>query len=142
MKPSADATIDWRVLEAGDDELYSSQCLYVMAHPVTRKILYLGKADYSTVARRLLCGSKLGVWEALDSYDLEGCAVLVGQVQMPRGKRLSSKLLANIESLLIMIEQPPGNSHCKRSRLPRPGLLVRCVGDWKGRGEYYLDNHC
>lgn len=141
MRLTPDATIHWQPVMDDGIGLQDTQCLYAMRHPSTRKVLYIGKADDSTVSQRLRCRSKLRVWESLDDYDLEGCSLLVGYVALPPGGRLSRELLSDIESLLIMGEQPPGNRQCKASRIERPTLCVRCAGKWSGRSEYYVDGN-
>jgi hypothetical protein len=65
--------------------------------------------------------------------------VSVGLLSLRAGLRLTSELLSDVESLLIIGEQPPGNKQCTQDRIARPGLLVRCVGNLNGRGAYYYD---
>jgi hypothetical protein len=118
----------------------ASRCLYTMQEPRSKEILYLGKAWGSTVSRRLHCRSKLGVWDALEDYDLDACAVLLGEVSIRTGWRMTDAMLSDIESLLILAEQPPGNRQCRISRgITRPGLCVACVGRWPGGARHYID---
>jgi hypothetical protein len=55
------------------------------------------------------------------------------------GRRRSSQLLADVESLLIMRLQPACNVACTRSRYMRWGLRVNCSGDWPERRTCFRD---
>ncbi len=134
-----DAIIRWRPLRTQDDGLYACGCLYAVADANTHELLYIGKADRATVAERIRCRSKEGLWDYLARQRIRQCIVLLGTVRLAPGKRLSSELLADIESLLIQREQVCGNVQSKRSRTIRFGMLVRCAGSWPGRVEFYKD---
>jgi len=57
---------------------------------------------------------------------------IVADIELPKGMRLSKKLLADIECLLIYRVQPDCNVQCKSSRgkYRRPGMKVECGGAW------------
>jgi hypothetical protein len=78
-------------------------------------------------------------WEYLDQRGMDAHAVLVGDVELAPGRRLSRELLADIESLLIKRLRPAGNIQAIRSRISRPGLDVTCEGDWPHERRRFLD---
>ncbi len=113
-----------------------------MQHRKSRRLLYLGKADFQTVAERLRCRSKLGVWARIEDElgYVPDCTALLGEFEVAPGVRLTQQMLSDTESLLIMGEDTPGNRQCRRGRITRPGLCVACLGQWPGRARSYLDN--
>jgi hypothetical protein len=57
---------------------------------------------------------------------------------LQEGRRLSSPLLADAESLLIMRLDPFGNIQSRATRIERPGLRVHCEGAWPfKRGRFH-----
>ena len=121
----------WSELE-DSDPLWSGQfCLYAYLHPQRDWLLYVGKADYSSVRRRLSGDHKDQLFaDFYLRYGIEEVRVLHGELLLEAGRRRSSELLADVESLLIMRLQPFGNIQSRRSRIARPGLRVHCIGDW------------
>ncbi len=120
--------IAWTRLEEDDDALWQdSQCLYAYAEPDTDELFYIGKADYQTVRQRLYGPHKEDLFNDLD---LDEVAVVHGALVLEPGRRLTSELLGDVEALLIMELQPPGNVAYTHSRPSRPGMTVACVGDW------------
>jgi hypothetical protein len=109
-----------------------SRVIYAYLHARTRNILYLGKAWGTTVRERWNARDKRGgVWSFLDAAEIREHVVIVGELSC--GVRLTSKLLADVESLLIAALQPPANVASVASRRARPGLRVRAHGDaWPG----------
>ena len=132
--------VEWTRLKERDPLWQDRLCLYAYSDARTKRILYLGKADYQSVRQRLhgqhkdeifyYCERRLGV-EELDC--------LHGQLWPEEGRRRSSQLLADVESLLIMRLQPPCNVACTQSRYMRLGLRVKCVGDWPHRRTGFHD---
>lgn len=120
-----------------------SGVLYGYVAPGGREILYIGKADgaRSTVRTRWNADDKAGFWRELErKRGIFKHAVVVGEVDVGSGGRLTRQLLADLESLLIRWEQPWGNIQGRRLRsFSRPGMEVRCGGDWPGR-KLYLDD--
>jgi hypothetical protein len=65
--------------------------------------------------------------------------VFHGAIVLERGRRLSSALLGDVEALLIMELDPPGNIASTRSRPSRPGMVVSCRGDWEWKPALFED---
>ena len=64
-------------------------------------------------------------------YGIDDVRVIHGAVELAPGRRRTSELLADLESLLILRLDPSGNIHNSKSRsISRPGLTVECVGHW------------
>ena len=124
--------VEWTWLDEEDHPLWGDQyCLYAYLHPERDWLLYIGKADYSTVRQRLHGDHKGQLYADLQrEYGIDEFRVLHGDVQPENGRRRTSELLADVESLLIMRWQPFGNVQSRQSRIPRPGLRVDCVGEW------------
>jgi hypothetical protein len=121
--------VEWTRLEEDDDSLWhASQCLYAYAEPDTGELLYIGKADYQTVRQRLHGPHKEVLFDDLDVDDV---VVLQGTLVLESGRRLTRELLGDVEALLIMELQPPGNVSYTQSRPIRPGMTVTCEGDWQ-----------
>ena len=123
--------LQWEYADT-DDESFDFRCvLYAYLDPTSRRIFYIGKADFSTVRERLYGKHKEAIFAAfVEEMNLSVLHVIVGVPHLPKGNRLSSQLLADIESLLIFEVQPPYNRQSRRSRIARPGLVVKCLGDW------------
>jgi hypothetical protein len=137
IKP--DVTARWRSLEEKDCGLGQSGCLYAMLSRRERQIVYIGKASRTSVAERLRCRAKDAMWQHLADCEIDGCHVLLGELTLHTYSRLTDPLLSDVESLLIMAEQPIGNMQSKRSRIERRGLCVACTGRWPGRARLYID---
>jgi hypothetical protein len=134
-----DVSVQWRSLKEDDEDLDLTGCLYALLDRDTREICYIGKASRASVAERLQCRSKDAVWERLAKVGNEGCYVLLGELTLHTYWRLTDALLSDVESLLIMAEQPTGNKQSKLSRIDRQGLSVECSGRWPGRATHYID---
>ena len=124
-----DVTVRWRVLQSDDVGLRSSRCLYALLRRDRKEILYIGKADRQTVAQRLGCWKKDRMWRHLARQRVSNCLALIGEVTLEYGGRYSGELLSDIESLLIMGEQPTGNVQSRKSRISRSGLCIACTGN-------------
>lgn len=124
--------ITWTELRNELDPLWGEEfCLYAYLHPKRDWLLYVGKADYSTIRQRLHGYHKSVLFRDLSrQYAVDAVRVLHGGLVLETGRRLSSELLADTESLLIKRLQPFGNIQSTRSRISRPGLLIECHGDW------------
>ncbi len=124
--------IPWVALDDNRDPLWQADfCLYAYLHPERDWLLYIGKADYQTVRQRLYGDHKAELFDSLwERYGIDEVRVLQGDLVLEDGRRRSSELLADVESLLIIRLQPPGNVASTRSRAYRPGLRVQCTGDW------------
>ena len=104
------------------------------------EILYIGKVDGTTVRRRWNRSGKQGFWDGLErERGIHSHGVIVGLIRLPEGRRLSREIICDVESLLIHRLCPWGNIQCRLSRISRPGLTVRCVGDWPPQQRVYVD---
>ena len=133
--------LEWTELQNGRDPLWGDEfSLYAYLHPSRDWLLYIGKADYSTIRRRLHGDHKSSLFRDLDrQYGVDGVRVLHAGLVLEGGRRLSSELLADVESLLIIRLQPFGNIQSTRSRVLRPGLRVECTGDWPFKRKRFED---
>lgn len=134
-----DIEVRWTTIDGGGDDPAWGQTrvLYAYLAPSDNEILYIGKADGTTVRGRWKRSAKDEFWTALErERGINRHVVIVGKIYASEGVRLTRELLADIESLLIMREQPWGNIQSTQSRISRPGLRVECSGDWPGRSVY------
>jgi hypothetical protein len=121
----------WSELDDDADPLWSGQyCLYAYLHARRDWLLYLGKANFASVRNRLGGAKKAQLFADIDlRYGTDGVRVLHGKLLLERGSRLTSELLADVESLLVLRLAPFGNTQSLKSD-SRSGLRVHCVGDW------------
>jgi hypothetical protein len=130
--------IGWVDLAPGSEAWDWTRCVYAYLHPKDEQILYLGKADGSTVRERFAASDKRSMFRFLEEkWDLRRVAVIAGVIALEGGRRLSQELLADIENLLIRRVRPPAN--VARSRISRPGLVLECVGAWPHRHARFVD---
>jgi hypothetical protein len=123
--------LHWQYTGGEDENLDFDRVLYAYLHPRTSAILYIGKADFCTVRERLYGRHKEAIFESMmRELGLTELHAIVGVPVLAGGKRLTSELLADMESLLIIELQPLYNRQSRHSRISRPGLAVRCLGDW------------
>ncbi len=136
-----DVLVRWRFLNPDDEGWKSIQCLYAYLSPDKKEILYIGKAWGVTVQARWNQAGKENFWTDLEKKrKIFEHLALLGNVTLTYKGRLTEKLLADIESLLIMGEQPWGNIQSMKSRISRSGLIVKCEGRWPGKAKFYKDN--
>jgi hypothetical protein len=141
MTNISDVTVHWRYLLEDDEGLDAWKSLYAFVIPTKRKIVYIGKAERASVAERLRCPKKDGMWERVSPFGIEKCEVLLGELALPQNRRLTEELLSDVESLLIWEEQPIGNVQNMSSRpTTRAGMRVACVGRWPGKARNYVDD--
>ena len=127
--PTEEVNLFWEV--ANVLNLRSTLALYLLTKRGGRKIMYIGKAGSQTIRSRLLCASK----ERLSKKRVE-CRVLVAGLQTSR--RVTKKLVDDVERLLIFLVQPEWNRVGKRScRLHHQELIVNCDGKWPLRQSRY-----
>lgn len=126
------AVIYWSHITEDRDARWSLvRVLYAYVSQNDHEILYIGKADGVTVRQRWNRLAKENFWKDLEQVrHIFKHAVLVGEIQMDAGCRLTRELLADIESLLIKHVGSWGNIQSRNSRISRPGLRVICRGDW------------
>src|SRR5580693_4866172 len=84
--------------------IHTMRGLYLWEHH--GEILLIGKADYQTTWERWKCDSKDGVVEWAHEQNIRKVRTLLGELRVPR---LTSKLLADVENVLIMGTQARGN---------------------------------
>jgi hypothetical protein len=132
--------VEWRRLRRRHPLWRDRRCLYAYVDPRAAQILYIGEAGYQTIGQRLHGAHKDEIFRFCEEHlGVGNPAVLHGRLQCEDGRRRSSELLADVESLLIMRLQPPLNIAYTRSRRPRPGLRVQCTGTWPHRRTGFHD---
>ena len=125
--------IHWQpVTIEGQEVADSTMVLYGYVTLEKNQIVYIGKADRSTVWERHRCRSKAPVWSRIYSHfgRHEKCFLIVGELAVPQGRRFSSALLSDVETLLISRLKPIGNRSAVATRISRPGTRVLCRGAW------------
>jgi len=124
--------LQWTRIRPNTDDLWRlCRVLYAYTTPDLREVLYVGKALTTTVAQRWDAADKSSFWHDLEiQRGIFGYQVIVGEPLLPLNCRFSRELLADMESLLVSSVEPWGNIQCQNSRICRPGLRVRCIGDW------------
>jgi len=135
--------VDWRSLDEDDDDGWDQlRCLYAYFSP-KEEVLYIGKAWSKTVYARWRRQAKEGFWDDLEhERRIFNHRVAVGTVALLAGKRLSHKLLCDIESLLIFEIGPWGNIQGRDQRIARPGLIVKCRGlSWTHKRRVFRDEN-
>lgn len=132
--------IEWDFLEDDDDRWQSLRCLYAYVAPDKEEILYVGKSWGVTVRSRWNRSGKENFWDDLEEKrGIKTHYVLLGELFLDEGKRLTSQLLADVESLLIINEKPWGNIQSVNSRIKRTGMVVNCNEKWPSSRKYYID---
>lgn len=133
--------INWRYISSEDQEMDYCRVLYAYVHPHTAGILYIGKADRCSVRERLRGRHKAEIFDYFfKEFQISEMGLLVGEIHLQEGKRYSSALLADIESLLISEIRPPANIQGISSRVSRPGLTITCKGDWPLEAKRFIDS--
>lgn len=140
--------IDWRDPDDRSrrwaDRWNYSAALYAVLHPDTEEILYLGKSDgpTSTVRKRWGAPDKHErVWRWIEAeLGLFKHGFIVGEFRMPTGRRLTAKLVGDIESRLIYQIKPWANRQNTKSRgYSRPGEVLVCQGHWPLKRKTFRD---
>lgn len=134
--------IEWTRLGPRSEGWRTTRCLYAYCNPANDQILYIGKADGPTVRQRFTATDKESLFEYLEKehgIDTDDVDVILGDLIMAEGSRLTRELLADVESLLIKRLKSVGNVSSKQSRISRPGLVVRCHGQWPHPRSRFVD---
>lgn len=127
-----DVNVTWRRISGDRDPLWEkSRSLY--AYFRGKKPLYIGKAEEKTVRQRFTAGDKANLFDwladqhklSVDSFD-----VLVGIPQAEAGRRVTYKVLRDLDSLLIYRLRPVGNIKGIMTIGIRRQLRVFCNGAW------------
>jgi hypothetical protein len=131
--------VHWHMIDPNHPIGNAVRCLYAYLDPESHEILYVGKAWGKSVRERRI--EKQSFWRVLETErGIYKHVALIGVPELEQGGRLTKELLADIESLLIIHEQPCGNKQCRKSRIRRPGLVVHCLGAWPGAPTTYVDD--
>jgi hypothetical protein len=128
--------LDWRDVnhESGrwEHRWQYELALYAVIHPRTDEIIYIGKADGSTVRARWNAADKHDrVWRRMEQErGISEHGFVVGEFQMPEGIRLTRQLVCDIEAMLIYAIQPWANTSNTASR----GLYSRPASPFRAGG--------
>lgn len=115
--------------------------LYAYFDVDTSEMLYIGKVYGTSVRQRWCRSGKCDFWNALEmERGIYAHGIIVGEIELSMGNRLSKALTSDIESLLINRLQPWGNIQCRNSRITRAGLDVLCRGEWVAIQRRFIDN--
>ena len=133
-------------LQFADPKWQMSGVLYAYLDPQTAEMLYIGKAVGCTILQRLNAPDKNSFFEDLkrkQRNDAGVVSVMVGMIKRSDGStpiRVTRELIADIESLLINKIKLWGNIQFLHQRnISRPGMTVKCAGDWPLEQSTYVD---
>ena len=134
--------VHWRKLrEPKEDEGWQLRCVLYAYYSPLEELVYIGKADFCSVAERSTPSAKRDIWEQyMQETGYRECIAALGELELSENSRFSSPLLSDIESLLIYELKPLLNRQCIRSRIERPGLVVCCQGYWPLSENWFYDN--
>ena len=111
--------VHWSELRSERNRLWSaSYCVYAYLHPERDWLLYLGKAGGATVRQRFSGDHKQRLFRDFrKDYGIVAVRALVGVLDLEDGRKRTSALLSDVESLMIMRLQPYGNISATSSRI-------------------------
>lgn len=134
--------IHWTFAENEDDEILGfHRVLYAYTDGSGKNIFYIGKADGCSVRDRLRGPHKKDVFDYLERIvGLSEYGLAVGEFFLPEGRRLSSELISDAESLLIYTLKPRANVQSVDSRIGRSGMELTCHGDWPYQENHFVDD--
>ncbi|MBT3039204.1 MAG: hypothetical protein KME37_09750 [Candidatus Thiodiazotropha sp. (ex Codakia orbicularis)] len=129
--------IEWEYTDEEEESIDFNEVLYAYLNPHSDEILYIGKADRSSVWERMKGEHKEDVFDFIQNeLGLNEFSCIVGVPDVPA----YGDLLADIESLLIYCIKPSANIQSKNSRISRPELSVTCSGDWPYKESQFYDD--
>src|SRR5258708_18505690 len=133
--------VHWRKLQdPSEDGGWQQQCVLYAYYSPVEELVYIGKADWRTVAERSTPSAKRNLWERyVEETGYQEYIAALGQLELSENCRLSSPLLSDIESLLINELKPLLNIQCLTNRISRPGLVVCCQGYWPSSENWFYD---
>ncbi|VAX34360.1 hypothetical protein MNBD_NITROSPIRAE03-1234 [hydrothermal vent metagenome] len=135
-----EVNVYWEYTGHEEESIDYTRVLYAYLSRTSKKIQYIGKADYCSVSERMKGKHKESVFKYIqDELRLTEIFCIVGVLAIPEGRKYSSELLSDVESLLIKELQPSANIQSKGSRISRPGLVVNCLGDWPCKTDTFYD---
>lgn len=124
-------TVNWKYISGNEDEKWDwCRVLYMYLAPKEGEPIYIGQAYECSVRERFLTAGKAALWGYMKKLKVMRHAIAVGNIIIPRGQNISKELVNDIESLLIYHTLPCGNIMSKDTRISRPGMKIRCGGDW------------
>lgn len=100
--------------------------LYAYLAPVRAEVLYVGMCYGTSVRQRWRYSSKKSLWDFLNENRSKNHRLIVGAQESE--SKITRQVVQDVESLLIYELMPIGNIQSKSSRIPRPGMVVRCKG--------------
>lgn len=101
----------------------------------------LEKIGGGSVRARWNRSGKYDFWDDLEEQrGIKAHTPLLGEISLLAGERLTHAFLCDIEGLLIREVQPWGNIQSRKSRILRPGLVVRCRGSWPLHQKVFRDD--
>jgi len=143
-EPNVQILLTWHDAHRKPEYLQYDVALYAIVHPNREDILYIGKADGSTVAGRRNAEDKdERVWRRIEEeLGLYRSGFIVGEFPLIKGQRLTRQLVCDVESLLIHQVKPWANTSNVKSRgsYSRPGMVVRCQGYWPLGSKTFRDS--
>jgi hypothetical protein len=124
--PSEDVELYWR--KADDLTLHARRAIYLFRRYGSREILLIGKAYRQSLKNRWNCPSK----KRLDKLARKEHIKIAPLIASPfTKKRITPKLIDDIERLLIFLVRPRWNGPGKQScTLHHRVLVVKCSGEW------------
>lgn len=140
-----DVEVEWSEITGLHDEQWKEgYCLYAYVGPLASDIHYIGHTKYSSIRLRKYGRHKKGVYQLIveqTGLHKKQLRVLRGDVWLKEGKRRSQKLLLQVETLLIHLLQPCGNTAYIHTRNnSRPGMWVECTGHWRHERNRFRDS--
>jgi len=90
------------------------------------KIIYVGQVYYKSLRDRIkehLCGDSLWKW-IKRNYGLKNISIKIAEIEHVSQKRITKKLVNDIEALLIATQQPEGNIQATKTYWGRDLKIV------------------
>lgn len=115
--PTQRIRLKWRgPFDPYDD--YPDVYFYMLYDKRKRKVIYIGQAYYQSLRRRALQhvrGDLLDWIRRSKSIHVADVAMKVAEITSMNQQRVSKKIIDDIESLMIIVVQPPGNIQSTRT---------------------------
>lgn len=116
--------------DAYDPEFKEYDDCYIYMFLSNSEIIYVGAAYYQGISRRIkqhLSGDSTWEW-VVENYNPDDISIRVAEVELIDQKRISKRLVDDIEALIIGLLQPPGNIQSMKIYHGRD-LRISNVGD-------------
>ena len=118
--------INWKTMTRLNEDY--CRVLYANIDCENNEIVYIGKADFLSVKKRINGKDKTSLYNFLRENGTNKIKTIIGDIVLEEGKKLSQELLSDIESLLIKRINPIGNIQSQKTRISRPGMHIFCKG--------------